>query len=95
MLCRAFSDARTFTISTLLGMITQYELIHDKKESVILKQVWKTQSKGLEKVNAMLTGDKRIIVGGFSSKGRGIIEIWKSGDPAKRNDENNKFSELT
>jgi len=74
----AFSDSRTLTISTLLGNLTQYYLIYDEEEgSVVLQQLWQKESLGLEKVNALVADEKRIIVGGFSAEGRGVIEIWK------------------
>ncbi|KDR73652.1 hypothetical protein GALMADRAFT_280791 [Galerina marginata CBS 339.88] len=74
----AFSDARRLAISTLMGVITQYLLIYDEAEaSVVLQQLWQKESSGLEKVNALVADDKRIIVGGFSAKGRGVIEVWK------------------
>jgi len=74
----AFSNGQTLTISTLLGNLTQYHLIYDEeKGSVVLQQLWQKESLGLEKVNALVVDEKRIIVGGFSADGRGIIEIWK------------------
>jgi len=74
----AFSDGRTLTISTLLGNLTQYHLIYDEEEgSIVLQQLWQKESLGLEKVNALVVDEKRIIVGGFSADGRGVIEIWK------------------
>ena len=79
---RAFSDSRTLTISTLLGNLTQYYLIYDEEEgSVVLQQLWQKESLGLEKVNALVADEKRIIVGGFSAEGRGVIEIWKQNAP--------------
>ena len=70
------------TISTLLGNLTQYHLIYDEEEgSVVLQQLWKNESLGLEKANALIVDEKRIIVGGFSADGRGIIEIWKQNVP--------------
>lgn len=65
-----------------MGVITQYHLIYDEDEgSVTLQQLWQKESTGLEKVNAMVADEKRIIVGGFSAKGRGVIEIWKEDSP--------------
>ncbi|KIM48722.1 hypothetical protein M413DRAFT_15055 [Hebeloma cylindrosporum] len=74
----AFSDPRKITISTLMGVITQYLLLYNEVEgSVVLQQVWQKESSGLAKVNALVADDKRIIVGGFSADGRGMLEIWK------------------
>lgn len=79
---RAFSDGRTLTISTLLGNLTQYHLVYDEEEgSVVLQQLWQKESLGLEKVNALIVDEKRIIVGGLSANGRGVIEIWKQNVP--------------
>ena len=79
---RAFSDGRTLTISTLLGNLTHYHLIYDGKEgSVVLQQLWQKEILGLEKVNALIVDEKRIIVGGFSADGRGVIGIWKRNEP--------------
>ena len=70
------------TISTLLGNLTQYHLIYDEEEgSVVLQQLWQKESPGLEKVNAVVVDEKRIIIGGFSADGRGVIEIWKQNTP--------------
>jgi len=78
----AFSDSRTLTISTLLGNLTQCHLLHDGEEgSVVLQQLWQKKSLGLEKVNALIVDEKRIIVGGLSADGRGVIEIWKQKAP--------------
>jgi hypothetical protein len=70
------------TTSTLLGNLTQYHLIYDEEEgSVVLQQLWQKESLGLEKANALVVDEKRIIVGGFSADGRGVIEIWKQNVP--------------
>jgi hypothetical protein len=65
-----------------MGVITQYLLIYDEAvASVVLQQLWQKKSLGLEKVNTLITDEKRIIVGGFSAKGRGVIEVWKHETP--------------
>lgn len=74
----SFSDPRKVTISTLMGVVTQYLLLYNDVEgSVVLQQLWQRESSGLAKVNALIADDTRIIVGGFSADGRGMIEIWK------------------
>ena len=61
-----------------MGVITQYLLLYDEVQgSVVLQQLWQKESSGLAKVNALIADDARIIVGGFSADGRGMIEIWK------------------
>ncbi|KAF8969646.1 WD40-repeat-containing domain protein [Flammula alnicola] len=83
----AFSDARTLTISTLMGVITHYRLNYDEAEgSVVLQQLWQKASTGVDKVNALVADDKRIIVGGFKLDGQGIIEIWKQGTSSANNE---------
>lgn len=70
------------TISTLLGNLNQFFLVYDEEEgSVVLQQLWQKESLGLEKVNALIVDEKRIIVGGFSADGQGVIEIWKQNAP--------------
>ncbi|KAJ3509300.1 hypothetical protein NLJ89_g5297 [Agrocybe chaxingu] len=73
----AFSESRTLTVSTLMGILTQYNLIYEDAGSVVLQQVWQKESPGLEKVNALVADEKRLIVAGFAKDGRGAIEVWK------------------
>ena len=76
----SFSQARVLTISTMLGVITQYELIYDAQDDqgqALLRRLWQGDVKTIEKVNAMLVDDRRIIVGGLSKDGKGVIEVWK------------------
>ena len=47
----------------------------------MLQRLWQKESLGLEKVNALVVDERRIIVGGFSADGRGVIEIWKQDVP--------------
>ncbi|KAJ3524915.1 hypothetical protein NMY22_g10794 [Coprinellus aureogranulatus] len=75
----AFSQARVLTISTMLGVITQYELLYDPQNAggqALLRQVWKGDVKAIEKVNALLVDERRILVGGLAKDGKGIIEVW-------------------
>lgn len=80
----AFSQARILTISTMLGVITQFELVYDPKADdgqALLKLLWQgSVTPALEKVNRILADDKRIVVGGLTKAGKGIIEIWKKQD---------------
>ncbi|KAF8912110.1 WD40-repeat-containing domain protein [Gymnopilus junonius] len=83
----AFADSRRLITSTLLGVITEYHIFYDQAEaSVVIQQSWQQDSPGLTKVNALIADDKRIIVGGFSGKGRGVIEIWKQDTAAAKKD---------
>lgn len=66
-----------------MGVVSQYRLNYDDKEgSVVLQQLWQQESVGMEKVNALVADEKRIIIGGFNKKQRGRIEIWKLESPA-------------
>lgn len=66
-----------------MGVISQYRLNYDDKEgSVVLQQLWQQESTGMEKVNALVADEKRIIIGGFNKKQRGRIEIWKLESPS-------------
>jgi len=74
---RAFSDPNTLTVSTLLGMITQYQIArNDKAESVDLVKIWQRETQTIDKVNALITDDRRIIVGGLAKDGKGVVEVW-------------------
>lgn len=71
-----------------MGVITQYRLIYEEEQgSVVLQQLWQKESTGLEKVNALVADEKRIIIGGFSAQGRGIIEVWKETPPPTNNED--------
>jgi len=74
----AFDDSGILTISTLLGVITRYCLIYDQEEGNIeLDKTWQKQTKRIEKVNALVVDEKRVIIGGLTTDGCGIFEIWK------------------
>lgn len=66
------------TLCTLRGRIAQYHLLRDfEEESLELVPLWEKGTENVEKVNALVADDKRIILGGLSKDGTGIIEIWK------------------
>ena len=63
-----------------MGSLTYYNLNNDpEKGSVVAQDIFHSNSASLSKVNALVADDKRIIVGGFSADGKGVIEIWKQG----------------
>ncbi|TFK30269.1 WD40 repeat-like protein [Coprinopsis marcescibilis] len=73
-----FSEARTFTTSTLLGLITQWEIVYQEEERrILLKMLWQGETKNLEKVNKLIADQNRIIVGGLTKDGKGLIEVWQ------------------
>jgi hypothetical protein len=75
---RAFDDSGILTVSTLLGVMTRYCLIYDQEEGNIqLDKTWQKKTESIEKVNALVVDEKRIIVGGLTTDGNGIFEIWK------------------
>jgi len=77
---RQFIAPRKLIISTLMGSLTYYDLDNDPEEgSVVVQDVFHSDSASISKVNALVADDKRIIVGGFSLDGKGVIEIWKQG----------------
>ncbi|KAF9469370.1 WD40-repeat-containing domain protein [Collybia nuda] len=75
----SFDESGVLTVSTLLGMLTRFKLkIDDEDGSVGLDKTWHQDSRtSIEKVNTLLVDDKRIIVGGLTAKGKGVIEIWR------------------
>ncbi|KAF9532220.1 WD40-repeat-containing domain protein [Crepidotus variabilis] len=77
-----FAEPRRLITSTLMGVITHFNLIYDQaKGSVVLQQTFRNESVGLVKVNTLLADDKRLVVGGFDSDGKGVLQIWKQ-DPS-------------
>jgi hypothetical protein len=59
-------------------MLVRFNLkIDDEDGSVALDKTWQTNTQGIEKVNALIVDEKRIIVGGLTAKGKGVVEIWK------------------
>ncbi|KAK0453471.1 WD40-repeat-containing domain protein [Armillaria borealis] len=73
----AFCDSDTLIFSTLLGNVTELRLNHDCREGEEqVMPIWQQQAKSLAKVNALVVDDKKIVLGGISGDGKGIIEIW-------------------
>lgn len=75
---RAFDESGALTVSTLLGVISQFTLVYDEKTgSINLSRTWQKETENVKKVNALVVGEKRIIVGGLKADGSGVFEIWK------------------
>ncbi|KAG6817795.1 hypothetical protein H0H87_003203 [Tephrocybe sp. NHM501043] len=72
----AFDDSDVLTMSTLLGVMSRYEIEVDNEGSVIVDQLWEEGTKSVKKVNALVVDDKRVIVGGLTAEGKGVVEIW-------------------
>jgi hypothetical protein len=65
-----------------MGVLTHYHLEYNPTVGqVVLKQLWQRESEGIQKVNALIADEKRFIVGGFTEKGQGIIEVWRKVPP--------------
>jgi hypothetical protein len=78
MVYRAFIHSRRLVTSTLRGVLTVYDLVLDPEEgSLVLDDVFQKESSGLEKVNALVADDNRIILAGLTEDGKGIVEVWK------------------
>ena len=58
---------------TLLGSLSQYSV---GVGSTGIEMVWSRDVKELEKVNCMRSNDTYIVVGGFSSGGKGVAEVY-------------------
>ncbi|EAU88879.1 hypothetical protein CC1G_12650 [Coprinopsis cinerea okayama7 len=80
-----FSEPRVFTTSTMLGILTQWEIVFQEEDrQILLKMLWQGQTQNMEKVNKLVADDKRIIVGGLTKDGKGVIEVWhKQPSPAR------------
>jgi len=75
---RSFSDARLLTVSTLLGTVTQYRLIYKEEgDNVLLQRLWTKEVTEVEKVNSLLADDRRIVIGGLTAGGKGVIALYK------------------
>ena len=81
---RAFTGPRRLFTSTLMGVLTLYNLNYKPNEgSVILQQIFQEESHGISKVNALVADDKCIILAGLTEDGKGVIEIWKQEESTK------------
>ncbi|KAJ3801461.1 WD40-repeat-containing domain protein [Lentinula aff. detonsa] len=73
----SFSSPDTLIASTLLGSVIQWKINGESmNQENIVEEVWRKQTSALEKVNALITIDSKIAIGGFSKNGKGSIEIW-------------------
>ncbi|GAW01346.1 scf complex subunit skp1 [Lentinula edodes] len=78
----SFSSPDILTTSTLLGSIAQWRINSETSDrDKNIKELWRKKGIALEKVNALVTNDTKIVIGGFSKDGKGIIEIWDRETP--------------
>ncbi|KAJ7087873.1 WD40-repeat-containing domain protein [Mycena epipterygia] len=80
----AFSTSSTLTLSTLLGSITQYQIVRQDNDTFQLAKIFEGQTGDISKVNALLidSDERRVVIAGLAKDGKGKIEIWnKEGAP--------------
>jgi len=66
-------DSGSFVACTLLGSLSQYNVGVGSTGNHI---VWSKEAKELEKVNCMRSNGTYIVVGGFSSDRKGLVEVY-------------------
>ncbi|KIK59606.1 hypothetical protein GYMLUDRAFT_169355 [Collybiopsis luxurians FD-317 M1] len=77
LVAMSFSTTEILTASTLLGTIVQWKINGESSDQAsILEELWKKEVTGMEKVNALVANDTKIIIGGFTKDEKGVIEIW-------------------
>nr|VWO98043.1 N/A [Ganoderma boninense] len=74
----AFTHADRFLTCSLLGVLTEYSISRDADGELVATKSWTTVTKALEKVNAMAADQSRILVGGFTKEGKGVVEVWQT-----------------
>jgi len=80
----AFDDANRLTASTLMGVISQYEVNFGENQKTVksgvhcvgLNKTWEQKTQNVQKVNTLAVDEKRVIVGGLTANGTGVFEIW-------------------
>ncbi|KAJ6630598.1 WD40-repeat-containing domain protein [Mycena sp. CBHHK59/15] len=72
----AFSDPSTLTCSTLLGTITQHRIVRQTNNALHLVKILEKHTGRIDKVNALIIDDRRIVIAGLTKDAKGIIEIW-------------------
>lgn len=72
----------------MLGLLTQWEIMYNEEDrQILLKMLWQGTTQNMEKVNKVIADDRRIIVGGLTKEGKGVIEVWsKYPNPPKANE---------
>ncbi|KAF8643822.1 hypothetical protein AX16_008840 [Volvariella volvacea WC 439] len=73
----AFIKPDTLVTSTMLGVISVFDLEYNPdKHSLHLYQIWHGKVQVMEKVNALICDERRIILAGLDKNDKGVIEIW-------------------
>jgi len=70
-----FAGSETFVTCTLLGSLSQYSI---GVRSTGTEVVWSRNVKELEKVNCVRSNGMYIVVGGFSSGSKGLVEVYEA-----------------
>ncbi|PIL24234.1 hypothetical protein GSI_13987 [Ganoderma sinense ZZ0214-1] len=73
----AFTHANRFLTCSLLGVLAEYSISRDSDGKLSATKNWNASTKALEKVNAMAVDHSRIMVGGFTKDGKGVVEVWQ------------------
>ncbi|KAE9409457.1 hypothetical protein BT96DRAFT_806325, partial [Gymnopus androsaceus JB14] len=66
---------QTYSLLLLSSAQSRQWRINSEADNIV-EELWRKEAPGLEKVNALVTNDTKIIIGGFAKDGKGIIEIW-------------------
>lgn len=69
-----FTGARRVVSVTLLGQVAQHNIIGTTELS--LEYEWSLQTKAVAKANALAVSRDKIVIGGLTSEGRGVTEVW-------------------
>ncbi|KAG6854582.1 hypothetical protein C0991_004918 [Blastosporella zonata] len=73
----SFDGSGVLTASTLLGVMSRYQVFVDDDEgSVVITKLWQDETQSVKKVNTLVVDEKRVVVGGLTAGGKGVIEIW-------------------
>ncbi|EMD38278.1 hypothetical protein CERSUDRAFT_113447 [Gelatoporia subvermispora B] len=75
----AFSGPNVIA-STLLGTIIVFSVTRNDANALQAAQIWTAASQNVAKVNAMAVNAQRLVLGGYSKVGKGMIETWRFGD---------------
>jgi hypothetical protein len=58
-------------------MLARFRIERNSTGPGEVTELWRSEVKTVHKVNALVVNDTKIVIGGFSEDGKGIIEIWE------------------
>ncbi|KAH8106795.1 WD40 repeat-like protein [Cristinia sonorae] len=73
----SFVDPTTLVTCTLLGKLAKHTISYSEEGKVELQQSWSSETKIVEKVNAMTANSKWLVLAGLSKDAKGVAEVWK------------------